>query len=705
MILKNKNTDKVLKIEVKDKELYEFILSESRNNKYETYEQDLITEHQYLIENEVKISNLSKKTNILKYLCLDIETIREGEEDIIIMISTYSPDNSKSNKVFVNAQEIDEKHLKSIEKTKFEGFKVELLENEAEILEKFKNEVVVFEPQVMIGWNVIDFDFRVIKERMKLYSIDFKFSKYGQESKLKINKDFFKDSTMVCSGILVWDAIQILKSNFIAFEDYKLDTVAKEALKDEKIDLNDENADNDDDDDKLEQIRKLLNSNPIKLIEYNFKDSVLVSKIVEKLKLFDLMTQRSIITNTPLQKVKSPIATLDIMYLKELHKKGFVAPSNFNYTTSSPIEGAYVVSPVQGFYDDVYVLDFKSLYPSIIMTFNIDPFTYDENGQIEAPNGAKFIKNKGVLPELILRLYKERDIAKKEKDEVKSFALKTTMNSFYGAVASPKSRLYNKDVGEAITSFARFIIKKAKKFVEDRGDQVIYGDTDSIFVKLSGKLGLLDEKISTGRDLEKDLNEYFKKWVEEEFGQENFLNIEFEKFYSNFFIASKKRYVGFDEFKKDYDYVGIEAIRGDWTNLAKKFQISLIDKIFSKVSNEDIKKFILEEVDKLKKGEYDEDLVYKKKTTKPLYQYTKMTPPHVKAARELPKFNKRLVEYIMTKNGPKHIKLIDEKTQYDYEHYVEKQLKGVSDDLLENLDIDFDEVVKSKSQKSLNRFF
>lgn len=176
---------------------------------------------------------------------------------------------------------------------------------------------------------------------------------------------------------------------------------------------------------------------------------------------------------------------------------------------------------------------------------------------------------------------------------------------------------------------------------------------------------------------------------------------------------------------KKTGFVGMEAIRGDWTELAKNFQIELVNIIFKDGSKDTsqtgtvsdglgivseknsliIKKFILDYVDKLNKGEFDDLLVYNKKTTKPLSEYVKMTPPHVKAARKVKNFSGRLVKYVMLKEGPKHISLIGMKPDYDYKHYIEKQLKGVSDDLLESLDIDFENIVQSKKQKSLSGFF
>lgn len=716
------NENKVIKVEFDNKELFDWIKEELKDNNSFRYEADLSYDLQNLINNNIPINLKSFDNRNLKFeeinadfkmktLSIDIETIGGKDNPQIIMISSHSYNNSKVNKVYLNCESINSKTLNEIKSKKFKEFEVILLDTEKDMLEKFQKDIIDFSPQIILGWNVIDFDFAIIKQRMQENNIEFKFSKYKGENKLRINSNFFRDSTLNIPGVLVFDGISLLKSNFITFEDYKLNTVAKNVIGDEKINLNQEEIDDDDlkgVEDKIKTIEKLFIKDPIKLIEYNFKDSKLVSQINKKLGLIELMMKRSILTNTPLQKVKSPIASLDIMYLKRLHEKGFVANSNFNFSGSNQIEGAYVIEPEKGFYTDVFVFDFKSLYPSIIMTFNIDPFTFksDKIGSILAPNGAVFSKEKGILPELILKLYNERDIAKKENDLMKSYALKITMNSFYGAMASSKSRFHNRDVGGAITSFGREIIVKAKEYVENLGYNVVYGDTDSIFVeipKLNNKN--LEDKKKQGEIIENKLNLYFDNWVKSEFDQKSYLTIEMEKIFSKFFIASKKRYVGFNQMNNELKFVGMEAVRGDWTDLARKFQIDLVKLIFKNSSKEDIKKFILKKIKDLENGKFDEELIYKKKITKPLAEYTKMTPPHVKAAREVKNFNSRLVKYVMTLNGPKHISLFSKQDKLDYKHYIDKQLNGVSDDLLKEIGLNFKEIVEGNKQKSLDSFF
>jgi DNA polymerase-2 len=279
------------------------------------------------------------------------------------------------------------------------------------------------------------------------------------------------------------------------------------------------------------------------------------------------------------------------------------------------------------------------------------------------------------------------------------------MNAFYGAVASPKSRFYNKHIGEAITSFARHIIKQTKAYSEHQGHKVVYGDTDSVFLQPKEDLSSFKEKEKRGKDLERELNEYFKNWVEEQYAVTCKLQLELEKLFSHFFIASKKRYVGYDELSEDTIFVGMEAIRGDWTELAKEFQRQLVSRMFADMNKTEVAEFIREYVRKLEEGKFDDYLVYHKKITKPLSHYVKTTPPHVKAARELEHFNGRTVSYVMTKEGPRHVSLLEEEVPFDYQHYIEKQLKGVSDDLLESFGIDFDEVVSKRKQKGLDQFF
>lgn len=706
---KNIKEENLIRIELKSQDLYKYLQDLIKAKEITQYEADINPEHRYLIDKKKTISNFKDdKVPKLRYLSIDIETIGKSvDSQEIVLISTYTGNDNEQSIVYVNKEKLPKNLLEEVLNYKPKEFKTIFLDNEKELLQKFRENIIEYDPVAIIGWNVIDFDFKEIKERMEYYKIAFNFSKNGQkEGKLRVRKDFFSKSTLTFEGTIIFDVIQLLKMNFIVFEDYKLNTVAKEVLGDEKIDIDNQEDVDYGIENKMNAIANMLRNDPIKLIEYNFKDSLLTSKIVQKLNLLSLTCERSIITNTPLNKVHSPIASLDIMYLTKLHSKKLIAETNYNFTEQSRIVGAHVIEPVSGFYEDILVMDFSSLYPSIIMTFNIDPFTYSEKGEIIAPNNAKFKREEGILPSLVSELYDMRKKAKKENLKIKSHALKITMNSFYGAMASPKCRFYNKHLAEAITSFGKKIIIEAKDYMESTGNKVIYGDTDSIFIKITKKFDKHKEKEKYSKKLRDQVNNHFNRWTEENYGCKSHLFMDIEKIFSKFFIASKKRYVGLDSKSNELKFTGMEAIRGDWTDLAKNFQVNLVKKIFErKTTKKEIFKFIDEETKKLKSGKYNHLLVYTKKITKPLDEYTKTTPPHVKAAREVKDFSGRIVKYIMTKTGPKHISLFGENDEYDYNHYIEKQLKGVSDDLLDILGISFDEVNGIEKQKSLDSFF
>ena len=165
--------------------------------------------------------------------------------------------------------------------------------------------------------------------------------------------------------------------------------------------------------------------------------------------------------------------------------------------------------------------------------------------------------------------------------------------------------------------------------------------------------------------------------------------------------GAKKRYAGL-RIKKDKEYIdvtGMELVRRDWTDLAKEFQKGLLNRIFHKEEFEQyVKKFIKD----LKNGKKDSLLVYKKALRKPLDQYTKTTPPHVKAARKLKKISSNLIHYYITINGTEPIE--NKISEIDYEHYLNKQIKPIADSILTFYDRSFDDILDGNNQTSLSSF-
>jgi DNA polymerase-2 len=357
--------------------------------------------------------------------------------------------------------------------------------------------------------------------------------------------------------------------------------------------------------------------------------------------------------------------------------------------------GGFVFDPKPGLYENVFVLDFKSLYPSIIQTFKVDPLSrlLANGNSIITPVGIKFSKERFILPDFISELMKHRENAKKQNDKYLSQAIKILMNSFYGVMGSYGCRFYHPNLPDAITGTGQWLLKESKSFLEDDYTKVIYGDTDSLFVHYSSKF---TEPEIIGRSISQKLNDYWEKRIKIDYNLESFLEIEFEKYYRKLVLTSmrgreggaKKRYVGIAGID-EIEFVGMEYVRSDWTKLAKKFQYELYLKIFNEQDYEDwIKNF----VNDLLEGKLNDDLVYKKRLRKRPEQYTKSSPPHVKAARMINQ-DRGTVSYFITKRGPVPIEM--NPADYDYQHYVEKQLKPIADSVLMLFGKSFDSIVSS----------
>lgn len=627
----------------------------------------------------------------LKTLSIDIETDKKGKE--LYCIALYSND-----------------YKKILIRTKEKVKNAVCVDSEQELLLRFRDEIFKQDPDLIVGWNLIDFDLSILEKKFKEYKISFNIGRDGSPCKLRLYNSFFQDSKADCTGRMVLDGIQVLKNNFVALEDYKLSTAAKHFLGDSKIFEGE---------DRWDLVEEAFKKNPQLLADYNLKDAELVTKILEKTTAIELSIQRSLLTGMPLDRVRASIASLDSLYLKELRKRGYVAPTAGFEERDEQGKGGYVMSSKPGIYDYIIVCDFKSLYPSIIRTFNIDPWSFlpdyrvkherkteDKRAVVKVPSGACFKNQEGILPSIIQHLWEQREKARKQKNELARYAIKILMNSFYGVLANPTCRFYNREIANAITLTGQHIIKLTARKVEELGYEVIYGDTDSIF--LHARINDYKEAYRLGEELAKKINSFFDKHIKEEYERKNFMELQFDKVYKRFImptvrgseIGSKKRYAGLrvdSEGNEKLEFVGLEFVRRDWTELAKTFQMELLKRIFQKKEVADYIKQLVQEV---REGKHDDLLIYKKAIRKEIDDYTKTTPPHVKAARLLGKeLKSNIIEYVMTVQGPEPIQKL--KHKIDYEHYIEKQLKPIADSILGFYDQCFDDIIKGSSQKTL----
>lgn len=686
----------------------------------ECYEADIRFYQRFLIDHDIKgslkINGEYKKGNYvdriyenpriqksdwipeLKILSVDIETDSRGKG--IYCISLYTEglfEKGKYKNVLLTASD------KDIGKPLHNAI---TLNTEKDMLEKFSQLVKEIDPDIITGWNFIDFDLKIIKEKFEKYNIPFILGRIDWICKLEINSAFMKDSSADFPGRQVLDGIQLLRTSFVKLDNYKLDTAAQKFLGEKKI-VGQEN--------KGEEIDNLYKHNQQKLVDYNLKDAEMVYKILYATSAIQLTIQRSMITGMTLEKVKASVASLDSLFLRYAKKQNIVLSNSKFSEKDEPFKGGYVMDSKPGIYEYVLVLDFKSLYPSIIRTLNIDPYSYvkkenvptqlNKDKYIQAANGAVFKNQKGILPMIIADVWVQRDDAKKKKAQPHViYALKIIMNSFYGVLGNPSCRFYNPELSNAITYTAQEVIKLTTKKVEELGYDVIYGDTDSVFVVSKAKD--IDEAQKIGRKIEKYVNDFYQGYVKEKYHRQSYFEIQFEKLFKIFLMptmrgseeGAKKRYAGllFVDGKEEMSFTGMEFVRGDWTELSKKFQMELFEKIFNKKEFSD---YIRTFVQDLREGKYDDLLIYKKNINKPLSEYTKTTPPHVKAARQLKKLTSNQIQYVLTTSGPEPIEKLKHKP--DYEHYVEKQIKPIADTILSVYGQNFDDIMKKSKQSNL----
>jgi DNA polymerase-2 len=364
-----------------------------------------------------------------------------------------------------------------------------------------------------------------------------------------------------------------------------------------------------------------------------------------------------------------------------------------------------VLDSIPGLYKNVVVLDFKSLYPSIIRTFRIDPLGLWVAGADAIPGfaNARFDREKNILPELITQLWHSRDEAKRKKDNARSYAIKILMNSFYGVLGTPACRFFDPRLASSITLRGHEIITRSRDFLSARGHAVIYGDTDSLFVSLPAALDAA-ACVALGGELAEALNAHWTALIEREYALESQLEVEFDTHYLRFFMptlrdseqGSKKRYAGLVQGADgvEVEFKGLEAVRTDWTPLARQFQRELYRRVFVGEPYEDYARQL---VAQMFAGKLDRSLVYRKRLRRDLNEYVKNVPPHVRAARKLATGETpREVSYFMTTRGPEPVG--SRTSPLDYQHYLERQLAPAADSLLSCFGISFLELVDAQLQ-------
>ena len=573
------------------------------------------------------------------------------------------------------------------------------LPSEKELLAAFCRRVRELDPDVLTGWNVVDFDLTVLARLATRHGVPLELGRGS--GALRLRTDLSARGTRRASvpGRVVLDGIFLLRGAFVRMEDYSLDAVARDVLGEGKLLAGH---------DRAGEILRLFKEDREHLVEYNRTDARLALEILERLQLVPLAVERSRLTGMPLDRVSSSIAAFDFLYLSELGRRRVVAPSVARVDAIEPMGGGHVLEPRPGLYTNVIVLDFKSLYPSLIRTFQIDPLNLVRPGSdapvgdpIVAPNGAAFARERGILTEMLDTIMPERDAAKSAGNHVKSQAIKILMNSFYGVLGTPACRFYDPRLANAITSFGREVLLWCAARIEAGGRRVLYGDTDSLFVES----GEVDEAAARrlGETLPVALTRELAAHISGTWRVESRLELQFERLYLRLCLpalrhgttGARKRYAGLVKGPEAprVVFTGMEAVRGDWTGLAKDVQREMFARLFA---DRPVDEYLRQVVAEVRAGRLDHRLVYRKALRKPPAAYTATTPPHVAAARKMARTTRGRIAYVVTRDGPEPVR--DRQSPIDYEHYVEKQVRPVAEPVLALLGLDFSRVVGDDRQ-------
>ncbi|SDR00229.1 DNA polymerase-2 [Pseudomonas grimontii] len=627
----------------------------------------------------------------LKLVSLDIETTAQGD------LYSIALEGCGERQVYM---------LGPPNKTDAVDFKLDYCDTRAQLLECLNQWLATHDPDAIIGWNVVQFDLRVLHEHAQRLNVPLMLGR-GDEPMAWREHGSRNHYFAAAAGRLIIDGIEALRSATWSFESFSLENVAQTLLGEGK-DISTPYQ-------RMDEINRMFAEDKPALARYNLKDCELVTRIFAKTELLKFLLERASVTGLPADRNGGSVAAFTHLYMPLMHRQGFVAP-NLGDKPPQASPGGFVMDSRPGLYESVLVLDYKSLYPSIIRSFLIDPVGLieglkhpDDSDSVEGFRGARFSRTRHCLPSIVARVSEGREEAKREHNAPLSQALKIIMNAFYGVLGSSGCRFFDTRLASSITMRGHQIMRQTRELVEAQGYEVIYGDTDSTFVWL-GSAHSQEDASRIGQALVKHVNTWWREHLHSAFGLQSALELQYETHFSRFLMptirgaeeGSKKRYAGLvtrADGSEEMIYKGLETVRSDWSPLARRFQQELYQRIFHRQPHQN---YIRDYVRRTLSGEFDELLIYRKRLRRQLDDYERNVPPHVRAARLADEYNDRLgrprqyqrggwISYVISVNGPEPLEV--RQTPIDYDHYVTRQLQPVADAILPFVNDDFSTLV------------
>tara|TARA_Y100001949_G_scaffold174012_1_gene180651 strand:- start:497 stop:2860 length:2364 start_codon:yes stop_codon:yes gene_type:complete len=618
----------------------------------------------------------------LRLVSLDIETTMRGE------LYSIGLEGCGERQVYMlgpangNAETVD--------------FQLEYCDSRKQLIERLNDWMARHDPDAIIGWNLVQFDLRVLRDQAQRYQVPLRLGRGGEEMAWREHGGRGNHFFAAAAGRLIIDGIEALRSATWSFPSFSLENVAQTLLGEGKaIDTPYQ---------RMDEINRMFAEDKPALARYNLKDCELVTRIFHKTELLTFLLERATVTGLPADRSGGSVAAFEHLYIPLMHRQGFVAP-NLGERPPEASPGGFVMNSQPGLYESVLVLDYKSLYPSIIRTFLIDPVGLvegmrqpEDSDSVPGFRGARFSRKRHCLPAIVERVWEGRESAKREGNKPLSQALKIIMNAFYGVLGSSGCRFFDPRLASSITLRGHEIMRRTRELIEAEGYSVIYGDTDSTFVWL--KRAHDDEDAARiGKQLVQRINDWWREHLQQTFGLHSALELQYETHFRRFLMptirgaeeGSKKRYAGLVTRPDGSDglvFKGLETVRTDWSPLAQQFQQELYRRVFSREPYQD---YVRTYVQRTLAGELDDLLIFRKRLRRRLDDYERNVPPHVRAARIADEYNLQngrqrqyqnggWISYLITVAGPEPLEV--RRAPIDYDHYVSRQLQPVADAIL-----------------------
>jgi DNA polymerase I len=687
-------------------------------------------------------------------------------------------------------------------------------EDESELLSSFASIVRDYNPDILAGYNSNEFDFPYLQERYKQNRVD---ARVGRDGSSWYIRKIVSRTDVSITGRVVVDLLPIIRSSY-SLKQYTLRNAAAELLKMEKYDV---------DPKEIESLWAEEGDGLRRFVSYSRRDAVLALHMLLDLRLMDKYIALSRASGSLLQDIVNggQSGMVESLLMRRFRERGRVVPpkpdadiSEERYEENEGLKGGAVLVPEKGLVEDVVILDYKSLYPTIMMAHNLcyttvltqasssastssatsessvssaslpssavsssaaasapafkaasGPASAARAATVEvitAPSGGRFVSpqvSPGIMPAVLRELLEERtatkNLMKKAGEEerrfldAKQYAMKILLNSFYGYSGYARARLYSLALANAVTSFGRENILRTKRIIDDIGSayvigrevvfkdalpfgkaaekcydlSVVYGDTDSVFVRLqptgSGPISLQDAEL-IGRKIAETVTASLPEPME----------LVFEAFARRGIFLAKKRYalwvfepIG-DGWKDRIKVRGMETVRRDWCGLTSKTLKTCLELVLKEGKVDEAVEHVRSVVLRLQNQDLSldptliEDLTLTRRYTKSPGSY-KNKQPHIQLVEKIrerggtvPGVGDRVPFVIIQgKRGKKSKELfvnraedpayvLEKNVPLDTEYYVEKQILPPVLRIFESFGVTKERLCTKRGQSSLFAF-